>query len=71
MAVTAPDQGVESPSVTDSCPAEGGWLTLSATGSNVGDGEPALTTMRYNRSADAKILASDTEVGTDAVAALR
>ena len=48
----------------------GGSFTLSATVSNAGDGESVATTLRYYRSTDATISSSDTQVGTDAVAAL-
>ncbi len=57
-------------SVSDSNPAAGAQFTFSATVQNVGDGDAASTTLRYYRSADATITTSDTEVGTDAVAAL-
>ena len=57
-------------SVSDSNPAAGAQFTFSATVWNVGDGDAATTTLRYYRSADATITTSDTEVGTDAVAAL-
>ena len=65
-----PDLVVESPSVDDDSPETGGSFTLSATVSNDGDGGSATTTLRYYRSADATISATDTEVGTDAVGAL-
>ena len=38
---------------------------------NIGDGPSSATTLRYYRSADSTITASDTEIGTDAVIALR
>ena len=57
-------------SVSDSNPAAGAQFTFSATVQNVGDGDAASTTLRYYRSVDATITTSDTEVGTDAVAAL-
>ena len=66
----APDLVVQTPSVDDSSPGTGGSFTLSATVSNAGTGESAATTLRYYRSNDATISASDTEVGTDAVEAL-
>ena len=65
-----PDLEVGTPSVNDSSPETGGSFTLSATVTNVGDGESPATTLRYYRSADATISSSDTEVGTDAVGAL-
>ena len=43
---------------------------LTATVGNRGEGEASATTLRYYRSADATITTGDTEVGTDAVAAL-
>ena len=64
------DLEVGAPTVSDSSPVEGGSFTLSATVSNTGAGESAATTLRYYRSADAAISASDTELGTDAVKAL-
>ena len=65
-----PDLQVGSPSVNDGSPETGGSFTLSATVTNVGDGESPATTLRYYRSADATITASDTQVGTDAVGVL-
>ena len=67
---STPDLVVASPSVSDSGPATGASFTLSATVRNDGNGEAAATTLRYYRSLDSAITASDTEVGTDAVAAL-
>ena len=66
----APDLLVTSPSVSDSGPDAGTKFTLSATVRNAGDGAAAATTLRYYRSTDAAITRSDTEVGTDEVAAL-
>ena len=65
-----PDLSVAQPSVSDSGPAVGATFTLSAMVSNTGDGASPATTLRYYRSTDATITASDTEVGTDAVAEL-
>ncbi len=48
----------------------GGTFTLSAWVRNDGDEASAATTLRYYQSTDATITTSDTEVGTDAVAAL-
>ena len=48
----------------------GGLIELSAAVRNDGDGDAAATMLRYYRSTDATITTSDTEVGTDAVAAL-
>ena len=64
------DLVVVSPSVSDSGPAVGASFTLSATVRNDGDGAAAATTLRYYRSSDSTITTSDTQVGTDAVAAL-
>ena len=65
-----PDLVVASASVSNSGPAVGATFTLSATVTNSGDADAAATTLRYYRSSDATITASDTEVGTDAVGAL-
>ena len=67
---STPDLVVASPSVSDSGPATGASFTLSATVRNDGNGDAAATTLRYYHSSDSAITASDTEVGTDAVAAL-
>ena len=66
----APDLLVMSPTVSDPGPAAGARFTLSATVRNVGDGASEATTLRYYRSTDAAITRSDTEVGTNEVAAL-
>ena len=66
----APDLMVESVMVSDSSPDGGGSFTLSATVGNGGDGPSPATTLRFYRSTDATISASDTAVGTDAVGAL-
>ena len=68
--LTNPDLVVASASVSNSGPAVGATFTLSATVRNDGDGESQATTLRYYRSSDATISASDTAVGTDAVSAL-
>ena len=65
-----PDLAGTAPSVTDSTPAAGAPFTLSATMSNTGAADAAATTLRYYRSTDATVTTSDTEVGTDAIAAL-
>ena len=65
-----PDLMVTSPTVSDSGPAAGATFTLSATVRNAGEGDAAATTLRYYRSADTTITASDAEVGMDAVAEL-
>ena len=65
-----PDLEVGAPTVSDSGPAAGVSFTLSATVSNTGDGESPATTLRYYRSTDATITASDLEVGAEVVGAL-
>ena len=65
-----PDLVVGSPSVSDGSPAAGASFTLSATVRNEGDGQSAATTLRYYRSSDATISASDAPVGTGEVVAL-
>ena len=70
LASGAPDLMIQTPSVSDSSPNAGESFTLSATVRNQGNGLSASTTLRYYRSTDATISASDTEVGTDAVGAL-
>ena len=66
----SPDLIVESPTVDDNTPATGQSFTFSATVRNQGTEQAAATTMRYYRSDDATIDASDTEVGTDDVSGL-
>ena len=65
-----PDLTVTSAAVSDSSPVTGASITLSATVRNSGDGKSPTTTLRYYRSADATITATDTSVGTDAIAGL-
>ena len=65
-----PDLVVSSASVSDTSLTTGGTFTLSATVQNQGDGRSSSTTLRYYRSPNSTISASDTEVGTDAVGAL-
>ena len=65
-----PDLVVASPATSDGSPAAGGRFTLSASVRNSGGGSSAATTLRYYRSADAAVSASDTEVGTADVAEL-
>ena len=66
----APDLAVGSPAVSDGAPAIGEQFTLSVIVRNDGDAASAATTLRYYRSTDATLSTSDTEVGTEAVAAL-
>ena len=56
---TSPDLEVETPSVDDASPRTGATFTLSATVTNAGDEESAVTTLRYYRSTDATISTSD------------
>ena len=65
-----PDLAVTSASVSDSGPAAGAQLTLSATVRNDGEGAAAATTLRYYRSANATITTTDTQVGTAAITQL-
>ena len=66
----SPDLIVESPTVDDNTPTTGQSFTFSATVRNRGTEQAAATTMRYYRSDDATIDASDAEVGTDDVSGL-
>ena len=65
-----PNLVVETPAVDDTAPETGATFTLSARVRNRGVGNAAATTLRYYRSTDATITASDTEVGTDTVGGL-
>ena len=65
-----PDLTVKAPAVSDRDPAPGAAFTLSVTVENGGGGAAAATLLRYYRSTDATITTSDTEVGTDSIAAL-
>ena len=69
-AAPAPDLVVDTPTVSDSTPTAGASFTLSATVRNQGSGPSASSTLRYYRSADSTISASDTQVGTDYVSGL-
>ena len=73
ITVPEPQSGpnlVVATSVSDNGPAAGATFTLSATVRNAGNEASAATTLRFYGSTDATITTSDTEVGTDAVAAL-
>ena len=73
ITVPEPQSGpdpVVAASVSDNGPAAGATFTLSATVRNAGNEASAATTLRFYWSTDATITTSDTEVGTDAVAAL-
>ena len=65
-----PDLAVDSPSVSDEAPGLGSAFTFSATVANRGMSRSAATTLRYYRSDNSTISATDTEVGSDAVAAI-
>ena len=65
-----PDLEVGSLSASNASLDAGASFTLRATVRNGGDGRSAATTLRYYRSSNATISASDTAVGTDAVGAL-
>ena len=62
-----PDLVVNWPTVSNSSPTAGESLTLRTSVRNRGNMSSASTTLRYIRSADSTITASDTEVGTDQV----
>ena len=66
-----PDLLVQSPSATPDSLIAGQSFTLSAGPRNNGGKDAAATTLRYYRSSDSTITTSDTQVGTDAVAALK
>ena len=70
VAALTPDLVVDPPSVSDSSSTAGASFTLSATVRNQGNGQSAATTLRFYRSTDGTISASDTEVGSDAVSGL-
>ena len=65
-----PDLVVQSPSVSDTNPETGADIELSATVANQGSGRAAATKLRFYRSTDATITASDTEEGSGEVEAL-
>ena len=67
---SSPDLIVESASVSDSTLTTGQSFTLSVTVRNQGNGQSAVTTLRYYRSTDATISTGDTQVGTDPVSVL-
>ena len=67
---STPDLAVDTPTVSESSPIDGGSFTLNATVRNQGGGTTSSTTLRYFRSADAIITASDTEIGTNSVSEL-
>ena len=65
-----PDLIVQSPSVNDSILTPGQAFTLHVAVHNQGDEQAAATMLHYYRSNNAKITASDTEVGTDEIGTL-
>ena len=66
-AAPAPDLVVDTPTVSESAPTAGASFTLNATVRNQGNGSAGSTTLRYYRSTDSTISASDAEVDTDPV----
>ena len=66
----SPDLIVDAPRVSNSSLSPGQSFTLSATVRNQGDSQAASTTLRYYRSSDATISASDAAEGTDAIGSL-
>ena len=70
VTVYPPDLVVDLPTVSNSNPTAGASFTLSATVRNQGTGESTATTLRYYRSTDGTISASDTEVGSHALSGL-
>ena len=69
-AAPAPDLVVDTPTVSESAPAAGALITLSATVRNQGSGASDSTTLRYYQSTDPTVTTDDTEVGTDSVSRL-
>ena len=67
---STPDLAVNAPTVSDSSPTAGARFTLRAEVRNQGGAQSATTTLRYYRSTDSAITASDASVGTDSVGAL-
>ena len=65
-----PDLVVDSASIDDPTPETGEPLTLSVRVRNQGTAQSAGTTLRYYRSSDMTITASDTEVGSDSLGLL-
>ena len=66
----APDLVMDAPTVSESAPAAGARITLSATARNQGNGSADSTTLRYYQSTDSTITTGDTEIGTDSVSSL-
>ena len=70
VTLAAPDLVVQSESVSDSSVEVGDTFTFRATVRNQGNGTAESTTLRYYRSTNSTISASDTEVDTDSVSSL-
>ena len=68
--VAPPDLVVSAPRVSNSNPAAGTALTLSATVRNLGGSTAGSTILTYYRSTNATIATNDSSVGTDDVGAL-
>lgn len=72
VAVTEPKPDLTvTASVSDASVLTGATFELTATVRNRGRGESGATTVRYYRSSDSAITASDVQIGSDAVSALR
>jgi len=67
---TLPDLIVQSPSVNDASLTPGQLFIIYATVKNQGSGSSNSTTLRYYRSTNSIISASDTQLGTDPVSGL-
>ena len=70
LRATRSDLVVEGVSVNDSTPSPGGSFRLSVTVRNQGNEQSGRTTLRYHRSSDSSISASDAQVGTNSVSEL-
>ena len=66
-AAPTPDLVMDTPTVSERTPAAGVRFTLNVTVRNQGNGPSGSTTLRYYRSTDSAITASDNPVGTDLV----
>ena len=65
-----PDLVVQSPSVSDTTPTTSQYITLYATVRNQGSASSGATTLRYYRSTNSTINASDTQIGSDSIPSL-
>ena len=70
VSVGIPDLTISSFTVSNTTPTPGQSISLNATVRNSGTLTSASTTLRYYRSTNASITASDTPVGTDTVSSL-